>query len=139
MRRFGVAVKAVVHYRGRFLVVLRSELDGLDPGVYELPGGRVEFGEGLEEALTREVEEEVGLRVEPVGIVDAWCSIKDSDLQLVGITYACEASSDEVRLSLEHRSFEWVDPCEERTTSRYPLFVIDSFRKAVELLSRRNR
>ena len=37
-------------------------------GVYTLPGGRVEFGETLAEALTREIREETQLNIEIIGL-----------------------------------------------------------------------
>jgi len=41
-------------------------------GQWSLPGGAVELGETLEEAVRREVLEETGLAVEPAGIVQAF-------------------------------------------------------------------
>lgn len=40
-------------------------------GEWSLPGGAVELGETLEDAVRREVVEETGLNIEPVGIVEA--------------------------------------------------------------------
>lgn len=37
-------------------------------GFYSLPGGRVEFGESLQQALAREVDEETGLGIEIIGL-----------------------------------------------------------------------
>ncbi len=54
---------ALIFRRGRILLVER----GRDPlkGYWSLPGGLVEIGERLEEAVAREVLEETGLRVKP--------------------------------------------------------------------------
>jgi 8-oxo-dGTP diphosphatase len=62
-----IAVGAIVIDDGRLLMVQR----GGDPGrgLWSLPGGRVEAGEYLHDALVREVREETGLDVEPQALV----------------------------------------------------------------------
>src|SRR5713101_8867417 len=50
----------------KVLLVRRREDDFLG-GAYEFPGGVVEEGEGLADALIREVREETGLRVSGIG------------------------------------------------------------------------
>ena len=56
-----VGVGAVIVRDGRAIIIKRAN----DPykGQWSIPGGRVEFGEGLKAALTREVLEETGLEV----------------------------------------------------------------------------
>jgi 8-oxo-dGTP diphosphatase len=56
-----VAVGAVVVEDGRLLMIRRGRPPGL--GRWSVPGGRVEFGETLAEAVVREVLEETGLEV----------------------------------------------------------------------------
>lgn len=48
-------------------------------GEWSLPGGAVELGETLEEAIHREVQEETGLDVEPIAIVQAFDRIARDD------------------------------------------------------------
>jgi ADP-ribose pyrophosphatase YjhB (NUDIX family) len=57
----------VVEDEGRLLLVRRGTEPGL--GRWSVPGGRVEPGESVADALVREVLEETGLRVEPRGLV----------------------------------------------------------------------
>jgi len=56
-------VVGVVLNGDKFLVERRSLDEKLDPGVVCLPGGHVRIGEGLEEALKRELHEELGIKV----------------------------------------------------------------------------
>lgn len=66
-----IGVGGVVIRRGRALLVRR----GKEPlrGRWSIPGGAVELGETLEEALVREIREEAGLEVRPrlvIAVVD---------------------------------------------------------------------
>lgn len=51
---------------GRFLIAQRP-LDGLLGGLWEFPGGKLEAGETLAQALVREIKEELDIEVNPVG------------------------------------------------------------------------
>jgi ADP-ribose pyrophosphatase YjhB (NUDIX family) len=59
-----VAVSAAIIRDDRFLLVRRAR----PPHVYTLPGGVVEAGETLAEAIRREVAEETGLSIEAAGL-----------------------------------------------------------------------
>ena len=59
-----LAVSAAIIRDGRILIARRARGPAL--GVWTLPGGVVEAGETLTEALVREVHEETGMTIEPV-------------------------------------------------------------------------
>jgi len=59
-----VAQKAVLCDSGNILMVQKSSADPYNPLKWEIPGGRLEFGEELSDHLKREVKEEVGLEIE---------------------------------------------------------------------------
>lgn len=72
-----LAVSAIV-VTGRRLLVVRRDT-GPFAGRWSLPGGKVEAGERLKNAVAREVREEAGLRVKPGSVagvhevvVDGW-------------------------------------------------------------------
>jgi len=48
----------------RFLVEKRRDDDDADPGLVAIPGGHVDKDESLEDALRREMKEELGIEVE---------------------------------------------------------------------------
>jgi len=56
-------VVGVVLKGDRFLVERRGLDEEIDPGVVCLPGGHVRIGEGVEEALKRELLEELGIKM----------------------------------------------------------------------------
>jgi len=61
----GVGVGAfVMNDAGEFLLMKRGEKVSTEPSAWALPGGKVDFGETMKNAVTREVEEELGIVVE---------------------------------------------------------------------------
>jgi 8-oxo-dGTP diphosphatase len=72
--KFEVIVRALIHDgRGRLLLG-RKRPDVPHPlqGRWHFIGGRLEYDEDPWSAVVREVEEEVGVKVEPIRIVDAY-------------------------------------------------------------------
>jgi len=63
------AVGAVVVKDRDVLLVMRGKNPGY--GEWSIPGGAILVGETLEQAVVREIREEVGIQVEPVGLVEA--------------------------------------------------------------------
>ena len=61
-----LAVSAAIFRDGKVLLTRRARSPA--KGFYSLPGGRVEFGESLHQALSREVGEETGLDIAIVGL-----------------------------------------------------------------------
>jgi 8-oxo-dGTP diphosphatase len=63
-----VGVGALIFHRGRILMAQR----GKEPlkGWWSLPGGALEVGESLDCAVRREVREETGLEIEPLGVFE---------------------------------------------------------------------
>lgn len=60
------------------------------------------------QALKREINEETGLEVEKLILLNAWNSFKDECTEIIGLTYICTANGDNVMLSKEHSDYEWV-------------------------------
>jgi 8-oxo-dGTP diphosphatase len=60
-----LGVGAVILGSGKVLI-LRRKADDTFPGIYEIPGGGVDEGETLPDALKREVYEETGLRLKSI-------------------------------------------------------------------------
>jgi len=109
--RAGVCVGAAIFHDG-CLLLLRRVADF--PGLWELPGGSVEEGEGLEDALRREVEEETGLDVSvgpPFDVSTFEAEGHEGNrVTVVAIEFLCATPSrGPVRLSpTEHDGFGWV-------------------------------
>ncbi|MEW6098173.1 MAG: NUDIX domain-containing protein [Pseudomonadota bacterium] len=59
-----VAVGVLIDRQGRFLLTSRPE-GKVYAGYWEFPGGKLEAGETVEEALRRELHEELGITIGP--------------------------------------------------------------------------
>lgn len=122
-----IAVKGVIINEGRVLIVKRSEDDEVGGGTWECVGGKIDFGEGLEDALEREIKEEVGLEVNVKQILYATTFKTNPTRQVVILTYLCSSSNQEVLLSSEHSDYRWVTV--DQLKSYLPIDIIRDFEK----------
>lgn len=99
MEQFRFAQKAFIVNDGKLLLVKKSADDPFHPNEWEVPGGRMEFGEKLDEHIKREVKEEVGLDIIPGEPFAMWTWIlekKDNNgnvnkSQIVAVGSRCAA------------------------------------------------
>lgn len=106
-RNIIVAVKGVIINQGKILLVQRASADNVGGGTWECAGGKIEFGEGLEAALVREINEETGLAVTVDSLLYAASFLTDPARQVVIITYLCRSNEQVIRLSEEHTDYRW--------------------------------
>jgi 8-oxo-dGTP diphosphatase len=110
-----LAVSAAIFRNGRVLIVRRA----LPPahGLYTLPGGGVELGETLAEAVIREVREETGLEIEPLVLAGYRQLIaRDTagriERHFVILPFAARWIAGEVSLNEELAEASWLEPSE---------------------------
>jgi 8-oxo-dGTP diphosphatase len=90
----------------RYLYLLRNDVK--NPGCWGLPGGKVDAGENLQEALTRECTEEIGIWPEAVKLVpiEKFTSI---DNKFSYHTFFCLVENEFVPiLNNEHYGYSWI-------------------------------
>ena len=108
-----LAVSAAIVRAGQVLLVRRARPPAA--GLFSLPGGVVELGETLEEAVVREVREETGLTIEPVGLAGFRETIvRDGDARIerhfVILPFAARWRAGEVELNEELSEARWLEP-----------------------------
>jgi mutator protein MutT len=138
--RPAVGVGAVLIHEGRVLLIRR----GKEPlrGRWVVPGGTVEVGETLQEALVREVREETGLVVKPLDVVTVFDRIEREGAAVhyhyVIIDYLCEYVSGTPRAASDAEAVALVAP-EELPAYSLPEkaleVVLEGFRRVKEVSS----
>jgi ADP-ribose pyrophosphatase YjhB (NUDIX family) len=110
-----LAVSAAIFRNGKVLVVRRARKPALN--LYTLPGGVVEAGETLIDAVIREVREETSLSIEPVALAGHREVIVRDDhdkveRHFVILCFASRWLGGEPVLSDELDDSRWLDPSE---------------------------
>lgn len=106
-----VGVKALIqNTQGKYLFLLRSEpYSGETQPKWDVPGGRINIGEPLTEALKREIKEETSMALQgDPQILFAQDILRDKDKHVVRVTYLVQAVG-RIRLDVsEHQSYKWL-------------------------------
>jgi 8-oxo-dGTP diphosphatase len=110
-----LAVSAAILRDGKVLVVRRARKPALH--LYTLPGGAVEAGETLHEAVRREVREETQLAIEPVALAGhREVIMRDAqgrvERHFVILSFAARWLSGEPVLNEELDDARWLAPSE---------------------------
>ena len=105
-------VAAIIRHEGKILCMQRgvSKYDYISYK-YEFPGGKVEPGESVEEALIREVTEEIQLGIH---IGDKYHSLTHQypDFSITLDVYCCSLPSNDTLTLTEHIYYQWLYPAE---------------------------
>lgn len=123
-----LAVSAALLLRGQQFLIAQRLPDVANGSLWEIPGGKLEFGESPEESLRRELQEELGIDATVGQIYGVFSQVVSPALQVLLIVYACLSGPDQPR-ALECQDFRWVSPGE---ALEYPLAPLD--RQIVERL-----
>jgi 8-oxo-dGTP diphosphatase len=110
-----LAVSAAIFRDGRVLIVRRARPPA--HGLYTLPGGGVELGETLEQAVIREVREETALDIAPVDLVGYRQAIgRDGagrvERHFVILPFAARFIGGEILLNEELAEAHWLAPAD---------------------------
>lgn len=92
-------------HKGKLLLMLRNNEPGKD--LWFVPGGRVRYGETLEQAATRKLKEETGLsarKIEKKGVMSHFWP----KAHYVTTFFRVDVMDDKVKMNDEHRDYKWI-------------------------------
>ena len=119
MSKIKLSVCGVIMYQSKFLIVKRSETDDFLPNCWEFPGGSVEDDESIENALVRDLKEEIGLDISSkpsqlIGISEEFMD-KDKTERYLQLNYKIVMDTEpQIILSSEHVAYDWVSKDDPR-------------------------
>ena len=110
---------------GCYLLCKMADDRGVFPGQWALSGGGVEPGERIEEALRREVREELGEQL-VLSEITPWTFSDDirtktyadgsqEEIYMIYLIFDCVAANREVKINEEFQAFAWVKAEDLRT------------------------
>ncbi|QMD51977.1 nucleoside triphosphatase NudI [Citrobacter sp. RHB35-C21] len=103
---------------GCYLLCKMADDRGVFPGQWALSGGGVEPGERIEEALRREVREELGEQL-VLSDITPWTFSDDvrtktyadgsqEEIYMIYLIFDCVAANREVKINEEFQAFAWI-------------------------------
>lgn len=102
-------VAAIIRRQGKVLVGQRPE-GGMLAGTWEFPGGKIELGESPEDALARELKEELGIEAE-VGALKFAGSHTYGKTGILFVFYEVKYWKGQIKPQ-QHLDLRWVTPKE---------------------------
>jgi 8-oxo-dGTP diphosphatase len=111
-------VTAAVIFDGKKILITRRATDKRHPGLWEFPGGKVDPGESPEEALCREIREELGAEVQVLKIYEVVFHRYEWGPVLI-LAYSCRLLTSSLQ-NLDVAEHRWVQPDELHKFSILP-------------------
>lgn len=106
---YAIAVKSFIVNDGKLLIVRRAMDDVQKPGIWELPGGRLEGGEDPFIGLKRETKEETGIDIDVEQPLNIQHFTRDDGQTITMLIFLCKVINSDVKLSKEHTDHKWID------------------------------
>ena len=111
-----IAVALLRNDRDELLLCKMAEDRGVFPGQWGLPGGGLEPGERMVDALAREMREELGIEIEniePAFFKDGrhekiFADGSKKSVYMIFLVFHCTAASEPIRLNDEFTEYRWV-------------------------------
>ncbi|MFU2317185.1 nucleoside triphosphatase NudI [Rahnella sp. PCH160] len=108
----------LIEHEGTYLLCKMASGRGVFPGQWALSGGGMEPGETVEQALLREVREELGDALELTHItpwtfrddirIKNYADGKKEEIYMIYLIFTCQAKNTEITLNEEFETYAWV-------------------------------
>lgn len=128
-----IAPKAIVFDQDKVLILIRSKTERKDRDLHgwDFPGGSLEPGEQIMDALAREVKEETGLAIKVISPAYIYDEIME-EKHLIIMKFACCNPVGKIKLSDEHEEFRWVD-MKKLANEPFPEWMKEEIRRAYRM------
>ncbi len=121
----GVGVGAIIlNEKNQVFMSKRGKKCRNEVGLWEFPGGAVEFGHSLEDSIRREVKEEFGIEIEVLELFDV-CNhiIKNENQHWVSPTFLCKIKQGTPQI-MEPEKCDEIDWVELEDVDKRPLSLV---------------
>jgi len=107
------AVRLIVTDETRRVLILKRDSTVHAPGSWCLPGGKVEYGDTVEQTIHAELREETGLECGDSRFLFYQDSLplNPGEMHCINLYFECTASGT-ITLNDESSSYAWIDPLE---------------------------
>ncbi len=106
-------VVGLIKHKNKYLLTKRIDLDKKDPpyfaGMWQIPGGAINFGETVKVAIKREIKEELGLDIEAISVLPFVINAIRKNWHGVGIVLVCRLNDvkQKIKLNEEADDYGW--------------------------------
>ena len=138
IHRIEVHVAGICIDGDKVLVVKRTPSRRLYPNLWECGGGQVESGESFEDAIKRQLRDELGVIAEPIAFVRTYeiPTPNEQQKKIPGVKFICKVigfvNGKEPVISSEHTEWKW-QPINDLGELKFIPGVDDDIRKAYQL------
>lgn len=102
-----VSIKGILCRNNRILFLKTAK-----KGMYELPGGRMDFGESVKQTFEREIKEELGFEKIKMGnLINMWLFTnirENTNYHFILFDFEFFTDESEIKLSSEHTEYKWI-------------------------------
>lgn len=112
----------LIQNEGDYLLCKMADDRGVFPGQWALSGGGVEPGERIEDALRREIREELGEKIELQQItpwtfsddvrIKTYADGSKEEIYMIYLIFDCISANREVEINEEFQDYAWVSPAD---------------------------